>query len=87
MPIDPNTSPPFTHQGYTSRPPCPQVEHFMAAASCYSPQARMQALAAALPHLSSGRLQALPAAGWPELGPELRQAVQLPGSRKKRRKG
>jgi len=66
--------------------PDPHLDHFLAAAACYSPEARSAALQAAAGQLRSERVAALAAAGWPDLGPEVRQALQMPGSRKRQRR-
>jgi hypothetical protein len=65
------------------------VDHFLSAAAALDAAGRAEALAAAAPWLRSGRWASVAAGGggaWVALAPELKAALQLPGSRVKRQR-
>jgi len=63
------------------------VTHFLAAAAAADAETRIAALAAAGPALVSGRWKGIASGGaWVALSADLKQSIQLPGSRSKRRK-
>lgn len=73
--------------------PAEVVADFIAAAGAFTPAARLEAVSqAAAGQLHSNRVRALAEVGsaaacaWQELAPDLQQLLQMPGSRKRKRK-